>query len=165
MLTLVLLTRHLRFRRMSPIRWEVIVPFLLSSHHLVCRNNRGLVIQYSPMQIRLWETDRNRVEMIPSHLYEDFPSKVTRVLSVPCIFVQGQSAAIYVSTVLLWFFMPPCAGMVWTMLRSRKGSWILAMGGLQENETDCTRRVPPWNEGVPPQAKMKKDHFGWKTGK
>jgi hypothetical protein len=28
------------------------------------------------MQIRLWETDRNRVEMIPSHLYEDFPSKV-----------------------------------------------------------------------------------------
>jgi hypothetical protein len=32
------------------------------------------------MQIRLWETDRNRVEMIPSHLYEDFPSKVSIAL-------------------------------------------------------------------------------------
>lgn len=34
-----------------------------------------LVIQCSCVQIRLWETDLNRVEMIPSHLYEDFPSK------------------------------------------------------------------------------------------
>jgi hypothetical protein len=47
------------------------------------------------MQIRLWETDRNRVEMIPSHLYEDFPSKVDTVLSVPCMFVQGRLSDIF----------------------------------------------------------------------
>lgn len=28
------------------------------------------------LQIRLWENDRNRVEMTHSHLYEDFPSRV-----------------------------------------------------------------------------------------
>jgi hypothetical protein len=60
------------------------------------KNNSILI----SMQIRLWESDRNRVEMIPSHLYEDFPSKVNTVLSVPYIFVQGRSSDIYLLAVL-----------------------------------------------------------------
>lgn len=53
------------------------------------------------MQIRLWETDRNRVEIIPSHLYEDFPSKVNTVLSLSCILARGQD--IYLLTALIVF--------------------------------------------------------------
>ena len=40
------------------------------------RNCQSNWIGNSSMQIRLWETDRNRVDMTLSHLYEDFPSKV-----------------------------------------------------------------------------------------
>lgn len=32
-------------------------------------------------QIRLWETDLNRVEMTPAYYYDEFPSRVTFILS------------------------------------------------------------------------------------
>ncbi|OAY83764.1 General transcription factor IIH subunit 4 [Ananas comosus] len=54
---------------------EQIVSFLQQNAHPRVAEKIPTVPENVTDQIRLWETDRNRVEMIPSHLYEDFPSK------------------------------------------------------------------------------------------
>jgi hypothetical protein len=41
------------------------------------------------------QTDHNRVEMITSYLYEDVPSKVNALLSLPHILAQGYLENIY----------------------------------------------------------------------
>jgi hypothetical protein len=41
------------------------------------------------------QTDNKRVEMIPSYLYEDFPSKVNTLLSLPHTLAQGYLENIY----------------------------------------------------------------------
>jgi hypothetical protein len=41
------------------------------------------------------QTGYNRVEMIPSYLYEDFPSKVNTLLSLSRILAQGYLENIY----------------------------------------------------------------------
>ncbi|KAG1359561.1 General transcription and DNA repair factor IIH subunit TFB2 [Cocos nucifera] len=52
-----------------------IISFLQQNVHPRVATKTPVVPENVTDQIRLWETDRNRVEMIPSHLYEDFPSK------------------------------------------------------------------------------------------
>ncbi|XP_010940418.1 general transcription and DNA repair factor IIH subunit TFB2-like isoform X3 [Elaeis guineensis] len=54
---------------------EQIISFLQQNVHPRVATKTPAVPENVTDQIRLWETDRNRVEMIPSHLYEDFPSK------------------------------------------------------------------------------------------
>jgi len=54
---------------------EQIISFLQQNAHPRVAEKTPSVPENVTDQIRLWETDRNRVEMIPSHLYEDFPSK------------------------------------------------------------------------------------------
>jgi len=54
---------------------EQIISFLKQNAHPRVADKIPAVPENVTDQIRLWETDRNRVEMIPSHLYEDFPSK------------------------------------------------------------------------------------------
>ncbi|RLM55703.1 hypothetical protein C2845_PM10G20600 [Panicum miliaceum] len=54
---------------------EQIISFLKKNAHPRVADKIPTVPENVTDQIRLWETDRNRVEMIPSHLYEDFPSK------------------------------------------------------------------------------------------
>ncbi|PKA50842.1 hypothetical protein AXF42_Ash007497 [Apostasia shenzhenica] len=54
---------------------EQIISFLQQNAHARVAERIPTVPENVTDQIRLWETDRNRVEMIPSHLYEDFPSK------------------------------------------------------------------------------------------
>jgi transcription initiation factor TFIIH subunit 4 len=54
---------------------ENIISFLQQNAHPRVADKIPTVPENVTDQIRLWETDRNRVEMIPSHLYEDFPSK------------------------------------------------------------------------------------------
>ncbi|CAD6261707.1 unnamed protein product [Miscanthus lutarioriparius] len=54
---------------------EQIISFLRQNAHPRVADKIPVVPENVTDQIRLWETDRNRVEMIPSHLYEDFPSK------------------------------------------------------------------------------------------
>ncbi|KAK3145786.1 hypothetical protein QOZ80_3BG0257470 [Eleusine coracana subsp. coracana] len=54
---------------------EQIISFLQQNAHPRVADKVPTVPENVTDQIRLWETDRNRVEMIPSHLYEDFPSK------------------------------------------------------------------------------------------
>ncbi|KAH0453750.1 hypothetical protein IEQ34_018074 [Dendrobium chrysotoxum] len=53
----------------------IIISFLQQNAHPRIAERVPTVPENVTDQIRLWETDRNRVEMIPSHLYEDFPSK------------------------------------------------------------------------------------------
>ncbi|XP_020581219.1 RNA polymerase II transcription factor B subunit 2-like isoform X1 [Phalaenopsis equestris] len=54
---------------------DQIISFLQQNAHPRIAERVPTVPENVTDQIRLWETDRNRVEMIPSHLYEDFPSK------------------------------------------------------------------------------------------
>ncbi|KAJ3692942.1 hypothetical protein LUZ60_012037 [Juncus effusus] len=54
---------------------EQIVSFLQQNAHPRVAEKTPSVPENVTDQIRLWETDRNRVDMVQSHLYEDFPSK------------------------------------------------------------------------------------------
>ncbi|XP_008778436.1 general transcription and DNA repair factor IIH subunit TFB2 isoform X2 [Phoenix dactylifera] len=54
---------------------EQIISFLQQNVHPRVATKTPVIPENVTDQIRLWETDRNRVEIIPSHLYEDFPSK------------------------------------------------------------------------------------------
>ncbi|XP_058083795.1 general transcription and DNA repair factor IIH subunit TFB2 isoform X2 [Magnolia sinica] len=54
---------------------EQIISFLQQNAHPRVAERTPAVPENVTDQIRLWETDRNRVDIIPSHLYEDFPSK------------------------------------------------------------------------------------------
>ncbi|XP_031488245.1 general transcription and DNA repair factor IIH subunit TFB2 isoform X2 [Nymphaea colorata] len=54
---------------------EQIITFLQQNAHPRVATRIPTVPENVTDQIRLWEADRNRVEMIPSHLYDDFPSK------------------------------------------------------------------------------------------
>ncbi|KAG9441031.1 hypothetical protein H6P81_016885 [Aristolochia fimbriata] len=57
------------------ITGEQIISFLQLNAHPRVAEKIPSVPENVTDQIRLWETDRNRVEMIPSHFYDDFPSK------------------------------------------------------------------------------------------
>lgn len=54
---------------------EQIISFLQQNAHPRVIDKIPIVPENVTDQIRLWENDRNRVEMILSHVYEDFPSK------------------------------------------------------------------------------------------
>ncbi|CAL4927159.1 unnamed protein product [Urochloa decumbens] len=54
---------------------EQIISFLKQNAHPRVADKIPAVPENVTDQIRLWETDRNSVDMIPSQLYEDFPSK------------------------------------------------------------------------------------------
>uniref|UniRef100_A0A0E0KWW5 RNA polymerase II transcription factor B subunit 2 n=1 Tax=Oryza punctata TaxID=4537 RepID=A0A0E0KWW5_ORYPU len=54
---------------------EQIISFLQQNAHPRVADKIPAVPENVTDQIRLWETDRNRVDMTLSHLYEDFPSK------------------------------------------------------------------------------------------
>ncbi|VAH54444.1 unnamed protein product [Triticum turgidum subsp. durum] len=54
---------------------EQIISFLQQNAHPRVIDKIPIVPENVTDQIRLWENDRNRVEMVLSHVYEDFPSK------------------------------------------------------------------------------------------
>ncbi|XP_051219942.1 general transcription and DNA repair factor IIH subunit TFB2 [Lolium perenne] len=54
---------------------EQIIAFLQQNAHPRVIDKIPIVPENVTDQIRLWENDRNRVEMVLSHAYEDFPSK------------------------------------------------------------------------------------------
>uniref|UniRef100_A0ACD5YJ45 Uncharacterized protein n=1 Tax=Avena sativa TaxID=4498 RepID=A0ACD5YJ45_AVESA len=54
---------------------EQIVAFLQQNAHPRVADKIPIVPENVTDQIRLWENDRNRVEMVLSHVYEEFPSK------------------------------------------------------------------------------------------
>ncbi|KAF3329257.1 general transcription factor IIH subunit 4 isoform X1 [Carex littledalei] len=54
---------------------DQIVSFLQQNAHPRVAEKTPAVPENVTDQMRLWENDRNRVDMTPSHLYEDFPSK------------------------------------------------------------------------------------------
>lgn len=65
---------------------EQIVAFLQQNAHPRVAEKKPTVPENVTDQIRLWEADRNRVDMIPSHLYEDFPS--TELFEAACDFAR-----------------------------------------------------------------------------
>ncbi|XP_020247553.1 RNA polymerase II transcription factor B subunit 2 isoform X1 [Asparagus officinalis] len=54
---------------------DQIISFLQQNAHPRVAEKTPAIPENVTDQIRLWEGDRNRVDLIPSHLYEDFPSK------------------------------------------------------------------------------------------
>jgi hypothetical protein len=64
----------------------------MTNHRLLCVIN----VQYiSSNSENMRQTNHNRVEMIPSYLYKDFPSKVNTLLSLPRILALGYLENIY----------------------------------------------------------------------
>jgi hypothetical protein len=63
----------------------------MTNHRLLCFIN----VQYISNSENMRQTDHNRVEMITSYLYEDVPSKVNALLSLPHILAQGYLENIY----------------------------------------------------------------------
>jgi hypothetical protein len=63
----------------------------MTNHRLLCFIN----VQYISNSENMRQTGYNRVEMIPSYLYEDFPSKVNTLLSLSRILAQGYLENIY----------------------------------------------------------------------
>ncbi|KAM0942272.1 putative transcription factor TFIIH subunit p52/Tfb2, transcription factor Tfb2 [Dioscorea sansibarensis] len=72
---------------------EQIVSFLQQNAHPRVAGKTPSVPENVTDQIRLWETDRNRVEMVPSHLYEDFPSK--DVFEAACDFARDAGGLLW----------------------------------------------------------------------
>ena len=54
---------------------EQIISFLQQNAHPRVAERTPAVPENVTDQIRLWETDLNRVETMPSHLYDEFPSR------------------------------------------------------------------------------------------
>ncbi|XP_074580172.1 general transcription and DNA repair factor IIH subunit TFB2 [Curcuma longa] len=72
---------------------EQIISFLQQNAHPRVANKIPVVPENVTDQIRLWETDRNRVEMTPSYLYEDFPSK--EVFEAACDFAREAGGVLF----------------------------------------------------------------------
>lgn len=72
---------------------DQIISFLQQNAHPRVAEKIPTVPENVTDQIRLWETDRNRVEMIPSHLYEDFPSR--EVFEAACDFAREFSGLLW----------------------------------------------------------------------
>ncbi|XP_064957145.1 general transcription and DNA repair factor IIH subunit TFB2-like isoform X3 [Musa acuminata AAA Group] len=65
---------------------DQIICFLQQNAHPRVAQKIPAVPENVTDQIRLWETDKNRVEITPSYLYEDFPSK--EVFEAACDFAR-----------------------------------------------------------------------------
>ncbi|WOK92805.1 RNA polymerase II transcription factor B subunit 2 isoform X4 [Canna indica] len=72
---------------------EQIISFLQQNAHPRVAQKIPTVPENVTDQIRLWETDRNRVETTPSYLYEDFPSK--DVFEAACDFARELGGLLY----------------------------------------------------------------------
>ncbi|XP_078427415.1 transcription factor-like protein [Wolffia australiana] len=66
------------------ITGEQIISFLQQNAHPRVAEKTPSVPENVTDQLRLWETDRNRVEMVPAYIYDDFPSK--EVFDAACDF-------------------------------------------------------------------------------
>ncbi|KAL8472108.1 hypothetical protein ACS0TY_029364 [Phlomoides rotata] len=71
---------------LNGITGEQIVSFLQQNAHPRVAERVPSVPENVTDQIRLWEADLNRVEMIPSHLYDEFPSR--EVFEATCDFAR-----------------------------------------------------------------------------
>lgn len=65
---------------------DQIISFLQQNAHPRVAEKIPSVPENVTDQIRLWEADRNRVEMIPSHLYDEFPTK--EIFEAACDFAR-----------------------------------------------------------------------------
>lgn len=75
------------------ITGEQIISFLQQNAHPRVAEKMPSVPENVTDQIRLWETDRNRVEIMPSHMYDDFPSK--EVFEATCDFAREISGMLW----------------------------------------------------------------------
>lgn len=78
------------------ITGEQIVSFLKQNAHPRVAEKIPPVPENVTDQIGLWETDRNRVEMVLSHLYEDFPSP--EVFEAACDFAREVGGLLWEDT-------------------------------------------------------------------
>ncbi|KAL6992589.1 RNA polymerase II transcription factor B 52 kDa subunit [Sarracenia purpurea var. burkii] len=72
---------------------EQIIFFLQQNAHPRVADRVPSVPENVTDQIRLWESDMNRVEMTPAHLYDEFPSR--DVFDAACDFVRGYEGLLW----------------------------------------------------------------------
>lgn len=80
-------------------------------------------------QIRLWESDLNRVEMTLAYFYDEFPSRVIWTTSLLIDFCHLSS---YFSDNVRSYVLN-LAGCLWSCLWICTRSWWSAMGGFKKN--------------------------------
>lgn len=109
---------------------------------------------YFSQQIRLWESDLNRIEMTPSHLYDEFPSRVRSINDPPnwiwlsisdCFSPFSHTAGAF------WVRLRFCARVEWLAMGGFKGD---AAGGQYRN-SHADARFSPW-----PKVDVS-SHFSW----
>ncbi|KAK1260257.1 hypothetical protein QJS04_geneDACA001909 [Acorus gramineus] len=78
------------------INSDQIISFLQENAHPRVAERIPAVPENVTDQIRLWENDRNRVEMTLAHVYEDFPSK--EVFEATCDFARDMGGLLWEDT-------------------------------------------------------------------
>lgn len=106
----------------------------------------------SMLQIRLWESDMNRVDMTPSYFYDEFPSKVKQ------LFIRLIAFHFFVIYyVYLFIFL----GGLWRCLRLCTRIWWFTMGGFKEDAFACKGRNTHANERTFTPSKVENSTFGF----
>lgn len=100
---------------------------------------------YPSMQIRLWESDLNRVEMTPAHFYDEFPSRVSKASYFGCQFAN----ACLDSHITSHHPSGRLRGCLWLCSRVE---WF-TLGGFEENahgskgrDSHANERVSSWTK-------------------
>lgn len=101
---------------------------------------------YPSMQIRLWESDLNRVEMTPAHFYDEFPSRVSKASYFGCQFAN----ACLDSHITSHHPSGRLRGCLWLCSRVE---WF-TMGGFEENAHGSKGRDSHANERVSSRTKV-----------
>lgn len=78
------------------INSDQIISFLQQNAHPRVAEKTPTVPENVTDQIRLWESDRNRIEIFPSHIYDDFPSK--EVFESTCDFAREIGGMLWVDS-------------------------------------------------------------------
>lgn len=106
----------------------------------------------SMLQIRLWESDMNRVDMTPSYFYDEFPSKVKQ------LFIRLIAFHFFlIYYVYLFIFL----GGLWRCLRLCTRIWWFTMGGFKEDAFACKGRNTHANERTFTPSKVENSTFGF----
>ncbi|XP_050215235.1 general transcription and DNA repair factor IIH subunit TFB2 [Mercurialis annua] len=79
---------------------EQIISFLQQNAHSRVAERMPSVPENVTDQIRLWESDMNRVEMTPAHLYDEFPSR--DVFEAACNFAREWNGLLWEDSKKMW---------------------------------------------------------------
>ncbi|CAK9152517.1 unnamed protein product [Ilex paraguariensis] len=85
-----------RLLKMASLQTRQIISFLQQNAHPRVAERVPSVPENVTDQIRLWESDLNRIEMTAAHLYDEFPSR--EVFEAACDFAQEYGGQLWMDS-------------------------------------------------------------------